>query len=39
MDQRVFLRPGERKTVWFTLQPGQFSPVTADGKHLAEPAS
>jgi beta-glucosidase len=35
--QRVFLRPGERKTVRFTLSPRQFSVVTVDDKRRTEP--
>jgi beta-glucosidase len=37
--QRIFLRPKERKTVWFTLQSRQFSLVTAEGKRVQEPGT
>jgi beta-glucosidase len=35
--ERIALRPGERKTVQFTLAPRQFSTVSADGRRIAEP--
>ncbi len=35
--QRIYLQPGERKTVRFTLLPRQFSSVARDGKRLVEP--
>jgi beta-glucosidase len=34
---RVLLRPGQRRTVEFTLQPPQFSHVTAEGRRRVEP--
>ncbi len=37
--QRIFLRPRERKTVQFSLQPRQFSRVTVDGRRVQEPGT
>jgi len=37
--ERIALRPGERKTVQFTLAPRQFSTVSADGRRIAAPGT
>jgi beta-glucosidase len=34
---RVFLRPGEKRTLGFTLNPRQMTVVTDDGKYIVEP--
>ena len=34
---RVFLKPGEKRTVSFTLTPRQMTVVTDDGKYIVEP--
>jgi beta-glucosidase len=35
--KRIFLRPGEKQTVSFTLDPAQMSVVTERGKRIMEP--
>ena len=35
--QRVHLKPGERRVVTFTLEPGQLAVITDDGKAVVEP--
>jgi beta-glucosidase len=37
--ERIALRPGERKTVQFTLAPRQFSTVSVDGRRFAQPGA
>ena len=37
--ERIALRPGEKKTVEFTLTPRQLAPIGPDGKHMSAPGT